>query len=110
MEATVLQSTPQPQDRLPCCYLCRFFSPGDSGTPRDEELEEIPEGGDYTLVGVCRRRPPELGPVVRQSDGEDWRTYGEWPRVMACDWCGEFEQRADPLPYTEACTAAVAGK
>jgi len=29
---------------------------------------------------------------------EDWRAYGEWPKVLACDWCGKFvprKKRAD---------------
>jgi len=93
-------------DSLPRCFDCRFYSPGDYGCPMDEEESQIPKDGDDCLPGVCRRHPPLLGElVVNERDKEPWRTYGEWPKVMACDWCGEFQRRERPLPcrsWTEA--------
>jgi hypothetical protein len=31
--------------------------------------------------------------VLKDRDGETYRHFGQWPRVMAGDWCGEFESR-----------------
>ena len=88
-----------PNDLLPRCFECRFYSPGDYGCPMDEEDIEIPPEGDDCLPGVCRRHPPLLGELVEKAEyAELWRSYGEWPKVMACDWCGDFERLERTLP------------
>jgi hypothetical protein len=75
------------------CYDCRFFSPGDFGCPQDYLEKELPKDWDEGLYGVCRLNPPRHGDMIKRGDDEQWQFYGEWPRVMAVDWCGQFQQR-----------------
>lgn len=67
----------------------RHDSPSEYGCPKGEEQDHLPETPDSCLLGLCRRRPPVLGDICPQTDDPNWRTSGESPKVMACDWCGE---------------------
>jgi hypothetical protein len=51
--------------------------------------------------GECRRHPPYLGEMIKTKNDE-WRHFGEWPRVMFCDWCAEFIPRKERCPSGEA--------
>ena len=64
------------------CWDCRFFKV-ESESSRSEPWNE-------SEPGECRRYPPEVGDMVN-----DERWFGDFPRVMACEWCGEFEERVD---------------
>ncbi len=72
----------------PLCFDCVHFTPG--GTRRNDLTEEQ---WDECLEGECHRHTPHLGPVFKDRDGDTYRHFGQWPRVMAGDWCGEFESR-----------------
>jgi len=69
-----------------CCFDCDFFMP--SGIADASELKES-DWKTGAEDGECRRHPPHLGPMVKTKNDE-FRHYGEWPRVMFCEWCGEF--------------------
>jgi hypothetical protein len=74
------------------CFDCRYFSPGEYGCPSyvsDQDLGEFEEGKE----GICRRHTPRHGKTIQKSNGDDFVCFAEWPKVMACDWCGEFESR-----------------
>lgn len=71
-----------------CCFDCRFFAP-DHRTCNDLTEDEW----DECLPGECRRRCPALGPMVTDRYGDEQRHFGEWPKVLASDWCGEFQKR-----------------
>ncbi len=72
----------------PLCFDCVHFTPG--GTRRNDLTEDQ---WDECLEGECHRHTPHLGPVFKDRDGDTYRHFGQWPRVMAGDWCGEFESR-----------------
>ncbi len=74
------------------CYHCRFFSPGEVGCPSYLHGQEI---GDFeeSKEGICRRHTPRHGKTIQRSNGDDFISFAEWPKVMASDWCGEFESR-----------------
>lgn len=72
-----------------CCFDCEFFMPEGKNCP--DELTEA-DWDNGTREGECRRRPPALGPFVKRMD---MRTFGECPRVLATDWCGEFAARQE---------------
>ena len=71
----------------PCCFDCRFFVP-DHRTGND--LTE--DDWDECLPGECRRLPPALGDLVEDRYGDKDRCFGQWPKVIASDWCGECQQ------------------
>jgi hypothetical protein len=74
------------------CYNCRFFSPGQYGcAPYDlpSRLGEFEEDNE----GLCRRHTPRHGETITRPNGDEFICFAEWPKVMACDWCGEFESR-----------------
>ena len=70
----------------PLCLRCRYFY------PEDIDRDGLPDGGEdvYYIHGQCRRRCP-----VACEPSEDPRrvNYAYWPVVLACDGCGEFEER-----------------
>jgi len=72
----------------PLCFDCVHFAPG--GTRRNELTEDQ---WDECLEGECHRRTPHLGPELIDNHGDTFRHLGEWPKVMAGDWCGEFAER-----------------
>ena len=79
------------------CFDCRYFSPGDYGCPSyicAQQLGEFEEG----KAGVCRRHTPRHGETLTHSNGQEFICFAQWPKVMACDWCGEFEPRTQH-PY-----------
>lgn len=53
------------------CRECQFW---DGGANPDEADE-----------GLCRRTPPQLGPVV------ELKAFAVWPTTDPDDWCGEFK-------------------
>ena len=74
------------------CYYCRFFSPGQAGCPsdlHDREIGKFEEGQE----GFCRRHTPRHGKTIPKPNGDEFICFAEWPKVMACDWCGQFESR-----------------
>jgi hypothetical protein len=74
------------------CFNCRYFSPGQAGCPSyllDQEIGEFEEDKE----GLCRRHTPRHGKTIPKPNGDDFVCFAEWPKVMACDWCGEFESR-----------------
>lgn len=75
-----------------CCYNCRFFSPGDLGCSsydHNDTLGEFKEGDE----GICRRHTPRHGKTLTRKNGDEFVCFGEWPKVMVNDWCGEFQPR-----------------
>ena len=69
----------------PLCFDCRFFVP--EGRLHNDLTEDQ---WDDCLEGTCRAEPPSLGELLADRHGERFRHYGEWPKVMASDWCGRF--------------------
>ncbi len=72
----------------PFCFDCRFFVPEKSF---HNNLTE--EQWDDCLEGQCRAGLPVLGRRLKDRHGDPFRDFGEWPKVMASDWCGKFERR-----------------
>ncbi|MAE40906.1 MAG: hypothetical protein CML07_08330 [Psychrobacter sp.] len=75
------------------CYDCAFWSPGEMGGWREESFDLPGFWESETMPGQCRFRPPSLGEVATDQDGEPFTLFGQWPKTMACDWCGRFKQR-----------------
>ncbi len=74
------------------CYHCRFFSPGQAGclsNLHDREISKFEECQE----GFCRRHPPRHGKTIPKPNGDNIVCLAKWPKVMACDWCREFESR-----------------
>ena len=74
------------------CYDCRYFSPGENGCPSYEHDKEL-SGFMAEDEGICRRHTPRHGKTIQRKNGDEFICFAEWPKVMACDWCGEFELR-----------------
>ncbi len=72
----------------PFCFDCRFFVP--DGRLHNDLTEEQ---WDEALEGECRAGLPALGPLVSDRHGDEYRHYGEWPRVLASFWCGQFQPK-----------------
>ncbi len=72
----------------PACFDCVYFVPFSSWHNHLTE-EQWNEG----LEGECRRHVPHLGEELTDRHGDTFRHFGEWPKVMACNWCGEFISR-----------------
>ena len=72
----------------PFCFDCRFLVPDDR---LHNDLTQ--DDWDDILEGECRASLPALGPVVTDRHGDEYRHYGEWPRVLASFWCGHFQPR-----------------
>jgi hypothetical protein len=69
-----------------CCENCRF---GDGST-----MGYIMYGSSKMIeerVILCRRMPP----VATGERGMYTPIYGEYPRVAAGDWCGEWKEKVD---------------
>lgn len=69
------------------CRDCRYFQPNPPAD-RPGDLAAALNGGSNG--GECHRRPPAFGPLV---EAIGTRTLGEFPRILAADWCGEFSPR-----------------
>ena len=79
-----------------CCANCQYFLLGDDFlTVDDSEANRLkPFYGDSE--GECHRKSPRPGPVDNKKfNGKTLRNFGEWVKVMASDWCGEFEPRRE---------------
>jgi len=72
----------------PFCIDCRYFVPDGQF---HNDLSEAEAASNQERDGECRRCPPVLGQLLTDRHGDTFRHYGEWPRVMGCDGCGEFE-------------------
>lgn len=72
-----------------CCFDCDYFQIDGKDIPEVAESD-----WDYGRAeGECHLNPPVLGPEI-ESQGETIRHYGEFPRVLVCDWCGQFQPRS----------------
>lgn len=59
------------------CFSCRFWCPTDAASGRGERM------------GYCKRRAPQI--VAGDNDHRGVpRTFTQWPRTPADQWCGEF--------------------
>ena len=76
-----------------CCFDCRFFSPGEHGCPSWETENSLPKQWDESFEGLCRFNTPLLGDLIKDKDGDEFRFFGQWPKMMACDWCRKFKSR-----------------
>ena len=74
------------------CYECRFFSPGENGCPSYQHNEELGEF-EEAKEGLCRRQTPRHGKTLKRPNDDEFVCFAEWPKVMHCDWCGEFKPR-----------------
>ena len=70
------------------CFYCVYFVP-------DPLQHSDPDPGqwDECLEGECHRHVPRLGVMLKDRNGDSFRHFGEWPKVAAGDWCGEFKPR-----------------
>jgi hypothetical protein len=84
------------------CRNCRFFQLDETQTASEvfKDWEEMKEG-------ECRAEPPRLGEMLTDRDGETFRHFGQWPRVMAIDWCGRFDPRRPDSRHGRALTPHV---
>lgn len=73
---------------VPCCFDCRFFAP--HGAQHNDLTENQ---WDECLEGECHRNCPDLGNTLVDRHGDEGRAFGEWPKVLAADWCGRFRAR-----------------
>lgn len=84
----------------PFCFGCQFFVREES---THNDLTE--EQWDSCLEGQCRAGLPVLGRMLKDRHGDPFRDFGEWPKVMASDWCGKFERRIGRgLPIRPTCS------
>jgi len=83
----------------PLCFYCFYFTP--ASIDRNSLTEEK---WDDCMEGECRRHVPHLGQLLTDRHGEEFRHYGEWPRVLAGDWCGEFRPRRQAGPVNPEST------
>lgn len=72
-----------------CCFDCDYFE------IEGKDVSAITEADwhDGCAEGECRFNPPGLGPEI-ERDGDTFRCFGEFPKVLSSDWCGQFKQRA----------------
>ena len=89
----------------PFCFDCRFFVPDDR---LHNDLTE--DDWDEILEGECRAGLPALGPVVTDRHGDEYRHYGEWPRVLASFWCGQFQPKPPAFGERTIHTIRLAGQ
>lgn len=61
-----------------CCFNCEFFQ-------LEGKADEITER-DWG-EGECRLKPPVI------VDPTDPKAFGDFPRIFASDWCGQFRRR-----------------
>ena len=78
------QSSSAPS-QSPCCWHCRLFE------PTHPVAHEKPY--DETLPGEARPHPPLVGDLIKRGTDAEGRWFGNFPRVMAGDWCGQFQPR-----------------
>jgi hypothetical protein len=64
-----------------------------------EEIVEL-DWKDGCCEGECRRHPPRVGRLGRDCHGDEFREYGDFPKVLGSDWCGEFAARPSPSAET----------
>ena len=98
---------PRPREGVPFmdnpfCFYCRFFAPDDAGHGK-----AAPGQWDECMEGECRRDTPRLGDLLVDRCGDAFRHFGQWPKVMAGDWCGRFEPRQDATRDSGARTRHV---
>lgn len=74
----------RPHSMTRCCFDCDYFQID------DKEPSEITEADrdDGCAEGECHFRPPALG-----TESASGRLLGEFPKVFAIDWCGQFKPR-----------------
>jgi len=72
----------------PFCFDCRFFVP--EGKWRNDLTSDQ---WDDCMEGECRAGLPALGQLLTDLQGETFRHFGKWPKVMASEWCGAFTLR-----------------
>lgn len=72
-----------------CCFDCDFFHI--EGKDVSELTEADWHGG--CVEGECHFNPPVLGPEIERN-GDTFRCFGEFPKVLSSDWCGQFQPRA----------------
>ena len=77
----------------PSCFQCRYFAP--EGRLHNDLTENQ---WDECLEGECRAGLPALGQLLTDRHGDEFRHFGEWPKVMAGDWCGHFVRKEDKAP------------
>ncbi len=81
-------STEQATANARMCFDCRFFSTGRLSPLTEKDWDEA-------LPGECRRYPPQIGDMVKNKHGDEEHWFGEFPKVMAGEWCGEFAARGE---------------
>lgn len=62
---------------------------------------DIPEQDKF---GFCHRYPPTTTGVTGDRGG-----ITAWPNTSEVDWCGEFVERAEPLPERTSCSGLRLG-
>ena len=72
-----------------CCFDCDYFEI----EGKDVSAMTEADWQDGCAEGECRFNPPVLGPEI-ERDGDTFRCFGEFPKVLSSDWCGQFKQRA----------------
>ena len=87
---TLQHSRSSPFSVPTACWHCRFFEPSDPSS-----LEK--PWTDETLPGECRLLPPQIGDLIKRGTDDEERWFGNFPRVMAGDWCGQFQPREPQL-------------
>ena len=78
------------------CFDCWFFIPEGR---RFNDLTE--DQWDDCMEGECHAGVPKLGQMLTDRHGDPFRDFGEWPKVMASDWCGKLEPREQSAPQTD---------
>lgn len=71
-----------------CCFDCDYFQIDGNDVAELTEFDWDVGRGE----GECRFNPPVLGPEVERN-GETIRLFGEFPKVMVTEWCGQFQAR-----------------
>ena len=51
----------------------------------------------HCLEGQCHAELPVLGQMLKDRQGDPFRDFGEWPKVLASDWCGHFVAAREPV-------------
>ncbi len=71
-----------------CCFDCDYYQIDNKEV--SDLTDDDWQGG--CAEGECRFNPPVLGEEIERN-GDKYRSYGEFPKVLSSDWCGQFRPR-----------------
>ncbi|GEM_PF-2144725 len=86
------------------CFDCKHFCPDRTGASSETLTEK---DWDEVMRGECRRYPPHVGKYLGEDVLANGYDYGQWPLVLASDWCSAFQPCERALAADAKRTAAA---